>query len=119
MEKNMNALQEFRKAAGYTQAELAQATGLSQSLLARLESGSRKLTRASAERLADEYGVSVNELREGAVPSDMTVWTDEPRTNKAKDACIARLRNEIRRWKGLYEREHIRLTRLERRIRGI
>jgi|GEM_PF-3050903 len=51
-----------RRIMGFTQADLAGATGLSRSHIAMLETDRRRLTLATAERLGSSLGVSVFDL---------------------------------------------------------
>jgi phage repressor protein C with HTH and peptisase S24 domain len=66
----MSALREARKAAGLTQAQLAELAGTSQPQIRRLEVGDRELTKAWAERLAPFVRTSPQALLFEAEPTD-------------------------------------------------
>ncbi len=55
---------EVRRARGYTQSELAKATGISQSAIANYEKGYRRPDMVRAKRLADVLNISLDDIYE-------------------------------------------------------
>lgn len=55
-------MKEARKRTGYTQAEVAEETGISQSIIAYIETGKREPSIENLGILADFYGVSTDWL---------------------------------------------------------
>ena len=58
-----NSLSKLRLLRGYSQQQLADAIGTSQSHIAKIETGATNLFWATATRLADALGVKLDELR--------------------------------------------------------
>ena len=61
---NTSKLRVVRTISGYSQDEVAGKLGVDQSVISLLETGKRELTDEFAGRLADLYGVTVDELLE-------------------------------------------------------
>jgi transcriptional regulator with XRE-family HTH domain len=55
-------LRQLRRAAGYPLAQVAEATGISTSFISHIENGKSDITIGRLLRLADFYGVDINEL---------------------------------------------------------
>lgn len=63
-------LADLRRRSGLSQVEAARSAGMSQTKLARLETGARRLLFSDAVRLATGYGVSLTELAQRTVRDD-------------------------------------------------
>lgn len=60
--ESMGKVRTLREAAGLTQAELAERSGVSQTWISRLERGQENPTLATLRRLAAAFGVRVTDL---------------------------------------------------------
>lgn len=59
-----SAIRAWREYLGLTQKEVADKMGVSQAALSQMESGEKKLRKATLEKLAKAMGLSVEQLRE-------------------------------------------------------
>jgi transcriptional regulator with XRE-family HTH domain len=60
-----NVLRQHREACGYSQQQLAHASGLDRTFLSRMESGKRQPTISTIFKLAEALNTSVSDLMEG------------------------------------------------------
>lgn len=63
VDKGYTLARAWREYLGLTQAEVAARMGISQAALSQMESGEKKLRKASLEKLAKALGVTVEQLR--------------------------------------------------------
>jgi predicted transcriptional regulator len=63
VEKGYSLARAWREYLGLTQAEVAAKMGISQAALSQMESGEKKLRKASLEKLAKALGVTVEQVR--------------------------------------------------------
>ncbi len=71
----MNNLKNLRKAKGLTQKEVAQFIGISQNNYSYWENGKVKIDNASLQKLADFFGVSIDNLLGREVKTNLTTQT--------------------------------------------
>src|SRR4051812_48342881 len=74
-------LRAFRDAKGWTQAQLGEAAGMRQNVVARLEAGDREPGWGTVQKLADALGVDVGEFRKG---SDAATPDAEPEPERLR-----------------------------------
>lgn len=87
------ALQRARAAAGLTQGELGQLTGLGQPLVSRLEAGTRKIDLVELVRVAAALELSVDELLTDAVADAQQDEGDETDHRDVPELVALRLSN--------------------------
>ena len=63
LDKGYSLARAWREYLGLTQVEVAARMGISQAALSQMESGEKKLRKASLEKLAQALGVTVEQLR--------------------------------------------------------
>ena len=62
--KGFSLIRAWREYLGYTQKDIAEKMGISQAALSQMESGEKKLRKASLEKLAGALGLTVEQIRE-------------------------------------------------------
>lgn len=71
-------LEQLRKSMGLTQAEVAARVGISRSAYTMIESGARNPRMSLQKRLADLFGVTVDELFFGSEGHEVQHYSDRP-----------------------------------------
>jgi transcriptional regulator with XRE-family HTH domain len=66
-------LRELRRTGGYALAQVAEATGISTSFISHIENGKSDITIGRLLRLADFYGIDINDLLPGRRPAEPEV----------------------------------------------
>ena len=108
----MNNLKKLRKSKGLTQSELAQFIGITQNSYSYWENDKVKIDNASILKLADFFGVSVDNLlgREDFTPAERAAGLSETRkmnVTPIEEDCIYVLRQIGKRFGEQAQRDYI------------